>query len=78
MLNDFYPVIFEEPSIFDAYTTDEIMQEVLKGQDLVKQLLKSPESRVYEHSILDENEENMRVICDLMSEFIEKIKSYDE
>jgi len=78
MLNDFYPVIFEEPSIFDAYTTDEIMKEVLKGQELVKQLLESPESRVFEHSILDENEENISQICELMSEFIEKIQKYDE
>lgn len=78
MLHDFYPTIFEEPSIFDAYTTKEIMEEVLKGQKLVKQLIKSPESKVFGHSIIDENEENITKICHLMYEFIEKIQKYDE
>ena len=77
MLNDLYPAIFEEPSIFDGYTTEEIMQEVIKGQELVKQLIESPQSRVFEHSIEDENEENIAKICDLMSEFIQKIQEYD-
>ncbi len=74
MLNDFYPAIFEEPSIFDGYTTEEIRVEVMKGQELVKQLIESPESKVFGHSITDENEENISTICDLMSEFIEKIQ----
>ncbi len=74
MLNDFYPVIFEEPSIFDAYTTFEIMEEVVKGQALVKQLIEEPKSRVFGHSILDESQENVSTICDLMSEFIEKLQ----
>ena len=74
MLNDFYPVIFEEPSIFDAYTTQEIKEEVLKGQKLVQQLLDDPKSRVFGHSMDDENDENISKICDLMSEFIKKLE----
>lgn len=77
MLHGFYPAIFEEPSIFDAYTTDEIVQEVKKGQKLVKQLIESPESRVFGHSITDESEENTSAICEHMSEFIKKIEEYD-
>jgi hypothetical protein len=77
MLHDFYPVIFEEPSIFDAYTTDEIIEEVTKGQELLKQLIESPQSRVFGHSISDESEENTAAICNLMSDFIEKIEKYN-
>lgn len=78
MLNDFYPAIFEEPSIFDGYTTSEIVVEVKKGQELVQQLIESPESRVFGHSIADENEENISTICELMSEFIDKIQGDDK
>lgn len=77
MLNDFYPAIFEEPSVFDAYTTKEIVEEVKKGQELVKQLIDNPESRVFGHSITDESEENISTICELMSEFSEAIKNHN-
>ena len=77
MLNDFYPVIFEEPSIFDAYTTQEIIEEIVKGQELVKQLHSLPTSKVFGHSIEDEDEKNLATICDLMSEFIEKLENYN-
>ncbi|MDQ7045010.1 MAG: Fic family protein [Sulfurimonas sp.] len=77
MLNDFYPVIFEEPSIFDAYSTNEILVEIEKGQKLVKQLIENPESKVFGHSISDENEVNINEICTLMSEFIQAIQKYD-
>lgn len=77
MLHGFKPVIFEEPSIFDAYTTDEIVEEVIKGQELVQQLIDSPNSRVFGHSISDESEENISKICELMFEFSKKIKEYD-
>ncbi len=74
MLNDFYPAIFEDPSIFDGYATNELVVEVKKGQELVKQLIQSPQSKVFGHSIEDENEENITTICDLMSEFIAKLE----
>ncbi len=74
MLHGFYPVIFEEPSIFDARTTDEILEEVLYGQEIVKQLIRDPGSRVFGHSINDESEENIAGICKLMSSLINRIK----
>lgn len=77
MLHGFNPVIFEEPSIFDAYTTEQLVAEVIKGQEIVDQLIKSPESRVFGHSIADESEENISKISELMSEFSKKIKEYD-
>lgn len=77
MFHGFKPVIFEEPSIFDAYTTDEIVEEIIKGQKMVEQLIESPESRVFGHSIADESEENISKISELMSEFSKKIKEYD-
>ncbi len=78
MLYDFYPVIFEEPSIFDARTTDEILEEVEYGQKLVKQLLDDPTSRVFGHSIEDEDEQNHQRICQLMSALIQKLESLPE
>lgn len=77
MFHGFKPVIFEEPSIFDAYTTEEIVEEVIKGQKMVEQLIESPQSRVFGHSIEDESEENIAKITELMSEFSKKIKEYD-
>jgi hypothetical protein len=74
MLHGFYPVIFEEPSIFDAFTTDQIMGELLDGQELVKRLLEDPTTRVFGHSVLDETDENRAEIIKLMSVVVEKIK----
>jgi hypothetical protein len=74
MLHGFYPVIFEEPSIFDAKTTDEIIEEVKYGQELVKQIISSPSVKIFGHSIDDEDEENQQNICTLMSAVIDKIK----
>jgi len=75
MLYGFYPVIFEEPSIFDAFTTEEIMEEVLLGQGIVKELLHDPTSRVFGHSILDETSDNISNIKALMSDMIAVIKA---
>ncbi len=75
MYHGFFPTILEEPSIFDARTTDEILIEIKIGQNLVKQLIKEPHSRFYGHSIDDENEEHHKQILELMSKFIKKIES---
>jgi hypothetical protein len=74
LLHGFYPVIFEEPSIFDARTTDEIAEEIHYGQDLVKKIIENPASRIFGHSIDDEDEQNISEVCELMSALIEKIK----
>jgi len=74
LFHGFYPAIFEEPSIFDAFTTDEIMQEIVEGQKLVGEILENPSSRVFGHSIDDEDDQNIAEICRLMSAFIERLK----
>lgn len=73
MLNGFYPVIFEEPSIFDARTSEEIMTEVYQGQEIVRRIIQDPSIRVFGHSIDDESAENQKGACSLMQELIERI-----
>jgi hypothetical protein len=73
MLHGFKPVIFEEPSIFDAFTTEQIMEELLHGQELFELLLEDPTTRVFGHSILDETDESRGKITELMSELSGKL-----
>lgn len=74
MLHGFYPVILEEPSIFDAKTTEQIMQEIYQGQELVKGLLENPAMRVFGHSIHDEDEHNRAGILQLMTPLIQRLE----
>lgn len=77
LYHGFLPVIFEEPSITDAYTTSEILKEVVEGQKLTQLLLGNPHSKVFNHSIDDESEEHHNKILDLMSNMINKLKSME-
>ncbi len=69
----FLPVIYEEPSIFDAKTTDEILVEIKIGQQLTQQLIDYPDSEFFGHSVNNENEEHHQRLVTMMSAMINKL-----
>ncbi len=73
MFHGFTPIIYEEPSIFDARTTDEIIVEIKLGQHIVKTIIENPTLKVFNHSIDDESDESHKKIIKLMEKFIKKL-----
>jgi len=71
------PVIYEEPSIFDGRTTEEILVEVRLGQELFQSLLTKPEANVFGHSINDEDADNQQKAVRFMAAFVGRLAAID-
>lgn len=73
MLHGFLPTIYEDPSIFDARTTDELLVEVRLGQRLVQKLIDDPDAKVFSHSLSDEKDEHHIRLLKLMEDLVARL-----
>jgi hypothetical protein len=77
LYHGFNPVIYEEPSIFDGRSTEEILVEVRLGQNLFQSLLDKFDAKVFNHSISDENTENNQEVVKLMASLSDRLSRLD-
>lgn len=76
--NDFYPSMPYNPNLDGEYSLSQWIDEIKKGMEQTKILLKDPSAVVYNYTIDDMPKQKQDIFLDMALEFIKKIDDYNE
>ena len=76
--NGFSPALLENPNLDNEVSLAEWIQEVKNGMQRTKELIKEPNLRLFDYSILDMKKEDRDKFTQMASELIKKIDNHKE
>ena len=76
--NGFAPALLENPNLDNEVSLSQWIQEVKKGMDRTQALIKNPNEKLFNYSILDMNPADREKFTEMAKELTQKIDNYKE
>jgi len=76
--NGFSPALLENPNLDNEVSLSQWIEEVKKGMERTQRVIKNPNERIFDYSILDMAPKDRESFTNMASELIKKIDSHKE
>ena len=76
--NGFSPALLENPNLDNEVSLSQWIEEVKKGMERTQTLIKNPNERLFDYSILDMSQKDRDTFTQMASELIQKIDAHKE
>lgn len=78
MFNGFPPALLENPNLDNEVSLYQWIEEIKKGMQRTRELLKNPKQKIFDYSIQDMQKKDKTAFLSMASDLIQKIDDYKE